>query len=281
MPSTVLIVEDERIIAKGVEKQLKGLGYAVAGTVGTGAEAIRLAVDARPDLILMDVNLGSEPDGIAAAEVICGARDVPIIFLTAHSDGETVERAKRVAPFGYLLKPYEDAELRVAIEMALHKHKLDRQVRENEQWLAATLGSIGDGVIATDECGRVRFMNALAQQLTGWTEADAVGRDVRGVFHIVNERTREPVPNPLFEALRTGASAALATGALLLARDGTERPVDDTAAPIRDTLGRVSGAVLVFRDVTERRRLDAHLRQAEKIYGGKTFLMVACSSVWR
>lgn len=261
----VLVVEDERIIAKGVEKQLKGLGYTVVGSAGTGADAIRMATDLRPDLILMDVNLGTEPDGIGAAEVIRGARDVPIIFLTAHSDGETIDRAKRVGPFGYLLKPYEDVELKVAIEIALYKHQTDCRVRENEQWLAATLGSIGDGVIATDEHGRVRFMNALAEQLTGWSEADAAGRDVRGVFRIENERTREPVPNPIFEALRTGASASLASDTVLVARDGTERPVDDTAAPIRDALGAVSGAVLVFRDVSERRRLEGHLRQAQKM----------------
>jgi len=264
-PATVLVVEDERIIAKGVEKQLKALGYAVVGSAGTGADAIRMATDLRPDLILMDVNLGTEPDGIGAAEVIRGARDVPVIFLTAHSDGETIDRAKRVGPFGYLLKPYEDVELKVAIEIALYKHQTDRRVRENEQWLAATLGSIGDGVIATDEHGRVRFMNALAEHLTGWPGADAVGRDVRGVFSAVHERTRAEVPNPIFEALRTGECAALASDTLLVARDGTERPVDDTAAPIRDALGAVSGAVLVFRDVSERRRLEGHLRQAQKM----------------
>jgi len=155
LSATVLIVEDERIIAKGIEKQLKGLGYEVAGSAGTGADAIRLAADLRPDLILMDVNLGGEPDGVGAAEVIRGARDVPVIFLTAHSDGETLERAKRVGPFGYVLKPFEDTELKVAIELALYKHQTDRRVRENEAWLAATLASIGDGVIATDAAGRV------------------------------------------------------------------------------------------------------------------------------
>jgi two-component system, cell cycle sensor histidine kinase and response regulator CckA len=265
MSASVLIVEDERIIAKGIEKQLKGLGYAVAGSAGTGADAIRLAADARPDLILMDVNLGGEPDGIGAAEVIRAARDVPIVFLTAHSDGDTLNRAKRVGPFGYVLKPYEDTELKVAIELALYKHQMDRRMRENEQWLSATLASIGDGVIATDAKGRVRFLNALAERLTGWPEADAAGRDARDVFRILNERTRAAVPNPIFAALESGASAGLPGETVLVARDGTERPIDDSAAPIRDARGAVSGAVMVFRDVSERRRLEAHLRQAQKM----------------
>ncbi len=261
----VLVVEDERIIAKGIEKQLKGLGYAVAGTASTGADAIRLADERRPDLILMDVNLGGEPDGIGAAEAIRAARDVPVVFLTAHSDGETLDRAKRSGPFGYVLKPYEDTELKVAIELALYKHQADRRVRENEAWLAATLASIGDAVIATDDAGRVRFLNALAERLTGWPDAEAAGRDVRAVFRIVDERTRAEVPAPIFEALRTGASATLPADTLLIARDGSERPIDDSAAPIRDATGAVSGAVMVFRDVTERRRLEAHLRQAQKM----------------
>ncbi len=261
----VLVVEDERIIAKGIEKQLKGLGYAVAGTASTGADAIRLADERRPDLILMDVNLGGEPDGIGAAEAIRAARDVPVVFLTAHSDGETLDRAKRSGPFGYVLKPYEDTELKVAIELALYKHQADRRVRENEAWLAATLASIGDAVIATDAAGRVRFLNALAERLTGWPDAEAAGRDTRAVFRIVNERTRAEVPAPIFEALRTGASATLPADTLLIARDGSELPIDDSAAPIRDATGAVSGAVMVFRDVTERRRLEAHLRQAQKM----------------
>ncbi|QJW96566.1 ATP-binding response regulator [Frigoriglobus tundricola] len=264
-PATVLIVEDERIIAKGLEKRLKGLGYAVAGSVATGADAVRAAVELRPDIVLMDINLGTGMDGIEAAGLVRARARVPVVFLTAFSDDATIQRAKLTEPFGYVLKPYEDKDLQTAIEIGLYKHRADRRVAENEQWLAATLGSIGDGVIATDERGRVRFLNALAEHLTGWAQAEALGRDVGEVFRVVAEADRGPVPNPALEALAHGRPTALAAGAVLIDRAGGERPVDDSAAPIRDAAGNVSGAVLVFRDVTERRRLEAHLRQAQKM----------------
>ena len=176
--STILIVEDERIIAKGIEKRLKGLGYAVAGSALTGEEGVQKATDLRPDLVLMDIHLGSGMDGIEAAGVIRKQLNLPVVYLTAHSDDAILQRAKLTEPFGYVLKPYEDKDLQTAIEIGLYKHKMERRLQENERWLAATLGSIGDGVIATDEQGRVRFMNSLAEQLTGWAQADAIGRDV-------------------------------------------------------------------------------------------------------
>ncbi len=266
MPAaSILVVEDEKIIAKGIEKRLKGLGYAVAGLAGTGEEAVARAAEVNPDLILMDINLGSGIDGIEAAGRIRSRADVPVVFLTAFSDEATLQRAKLTEPHGYVLKPYEDKDLQIAIEIGLHKHKMDLRLRENEQWLAATLGSIGDGVIATDDAGRVRFMNPLAEQLTGWSDIEAHGRDVRGVFHIVHEVTRQEVPNPALGALKAGAPTSLAPNTVLIARDGTERPIDDSAAPIRDPGGELAGTVLVFRDITERRRLEEHLRQAQKM----------------
>ncbi len=263
--TTVLVVEDEKIIAKGIEKRLRGLGYAVAGLASSGEQALRLAADLRPDIVLMDINLGAGMDGIEAAARLRADLDLPVVFLTAFSDDATLQRAKLTEPYGYVLKPYEDKDLQTAIEIGLYRHRMGRRLRENEQWLAATLGSIGDGVIATDERGRVRFLNALAERLTGWPQADALGRDVRDVFRIVGGQSRQPVPNPALVALQSGAPAALAPDTILIDRDGAERPIDDSAAPIRDVRGNVSGAVLVFRDITERRRLEEHLRQAEKM----------------
>src|SRR5262245_62075190 len=120
-------------------------------------------------------------------------------------------------------------------------------------WLRLALSSIGDAVIATDAEGHVTFMNGVAEVLTGWQHRDAVGRPLLDVFHIVNEHTRAPAENPALRALREGAVVGLANHTVLIARDGTERPIDDSAAPMREGQGAV-GAVLVFRDVTERKR---------------------------
>lgn len=263
--ASILVVEDERIIAKGIEKQLKALGYGVTGLAATGEEAIQQATEDQPDIILMDIHLGFGMDGIEAADVIRSRFNIPVVYLTAHSDEATLQRAKVTEPFGYILKPYEDRDLHTAIEIGLYKSKMEHRLRESEQWLMGILASIGDGVIATDRKGLVRFMNPVAEQLTEWTEADALDKDLREVFPIVEEKTHEPVLNPVYNALETGLPTNLSPNTFLIRKAGTKFPIDDVATPIRDVSGRVEGAVLVFRDITERRRVDEHLRQAQKM----------------
>ena len=129
-----------------------------------------------------------------------------------------------------------------------------REVARQKEWLEVTLSSIGDGVIATDMDGRVMFLNPVAEPLTGWTSAEAAGKPLEEVFRILNEQTRRPVESPVSKVLREGTIVGLANHTVLIARDGLERPIDDSAAPIRDEDGRTIGVVLVFRDATEKRR---------------------------
>ncbi len=137
-------------------------------------------------------------------------------------------------------------------------------VRTETQLLRTTLASIGAGVVTTDLEGRVTYLNVVAEALTGWPLRDALGKPLAEVFRIVNERTRAPVGNPAMRALREGIVVGLANHTLLIARDGTERPIDDSAAPIRDSLGETNGCVLVFRDVTERRAAEKALHRSEQ-----------------
>jgi PAS domain S-box-containing protein len=132
----------------------------------------------------------------------------------------------------------------------------DGDLRQQSDWLRITLASIGDGVISTDADGRLTFMNRVAEELTGWPRADAVGRPLAEVFRIIDEHSREPLENPAVAALRDGKTVELGNHNLLVGRDGAERPIDDTAAPMRDASGTVLGAVLVFRNVTERKRAE-------------------------
>ena len=129
---------------------LEGIGLIVAGVVASGEDAIARAEETSPDLVLMDIRLRGNLDGIEAAGTIHDRFDIPVIYLTAHSDDATVNRAKRTGPFGYLLKPFSGRELRVTVEMALQKHAMQLRLRESEERYATTLTSIGDGVIATD-----------------------------------------------------------------------------------------------------------------------------------
>jgi PAS domain S-box-containing protein len=258
-PARVLIVEDERIVARDIQNRLTQLGYEVVGVTRFGEEAVRLADQLRPDLVLMDIRLEGGMDGVDAALEIRRRAPVPIVYLTAYTDDDTLRRARVTEPLGYILKPFEERELRTVIEMALYKHQAERKLRESERRYAVTLSSIGDAVIATDNEARIAFMNPVAGALTGWPEGEAASRPVGEVFRVINEHTREPAEGPVSKVLRLGTVVGLDNHAVLLARDGREVPIEDCGAPIIDDLGHITGVVLVFHDATQRRRAQEAL----------------------
>ena len=264
----VLVVEDNRIVAKDIENSLKNLGFDVCGSVPSGEEALEKAEEQRPDLVLMDIMLKGEMNGTEAAGQIHSRLNIPVVYLTAYADEGVLEKAKKTEPFGYIIKPFEERELNTAIEIALYKHKMERKLRESEQWFSTTLKSIGDAVITTDKEGRVTFMNPVAESLTGWRQGEARGKCLKEVFHIINEETREEVEDPVAEVLREGAVVGLANHTVLIARGGSEVYIADSGAPIRDEKGEITGVVLVFRDVSERRRAEEALRNSEEKYRG-------------
>ena len=260
---SILIVEDEAIVAADLAAKLKRLGYEVAGMAASGEDAVAMAVDLRPDLILMDILLKGAMDGIEAAESIRGKHDAPVIYLTAHSDAATLARAKTTGPFGYILKPFDERDLATQIEVAIYKHQVDREIKAQREWLRVTLTSIGDAVIATDAEGRITFANPLAEALTGWKADEALGRSMESVFRIVNEQTGEALKEgPVETVLREGHAVALANHTAIITKDGRFVPIEDSAAPILDAGGKMIGAVLVFHDVTEKRRAAEALRQS-------------------
>ncbi len=252
------MVEDERLVAKHIENMVRGLGYEVSGVAATGEDAVRIALEALPDLVLMDIRLRGDMDGIAASEQIWDKAAIPVVYLTAYADEATLERAKITDPFGYLLKPFEERELYTAIEIALYKHKTDRELKERERWLSTILASIGDGVISTDREGRVTFMNSVAEGLIGRGKDECLGRDLDEVLSILGEKTGRKVR---FSARRTSRKRErIPEGqGLLLQRGEDKLPVEIGAALIRDERDRVDGTVLVFRDITERRQQQERL----------------------
>jgi PAS domain S-box-containing protein len=155
------------------------------------------------------------------------------------------------------------AEVNVYGEDVTDRKRAMDQLAAEKGRLAVTLGSIGDAVIATDESARVTLLNGVAEELTGWKAGECVGRSIQEIFHVINEETRQPADNPVHRALREGVVVGLANHTALVARDGSERPIADSAAPIRDAGGRATGVVLVFRDQTEERRAERALRESE------------------
>lgn len=142
--------------------------------------------------------------------------------------------------------------------------KAEEEVRQQREWFQVTLRSIGDAVITTDIQGRVTFLNPIAERLTGWSSEEASGQPLKTVFNIVNEKTREPAFHPIDKVLRDGVIVGLSNHTALIAKNGTETSIEDSAAPIRDSLGRLTGAVMVFHDVSEKRVAEEALRESEQ-----------------
>ena len=164
----------------------------------------------------------------------------------------------------YLVKGQTDGrQIARAIRYAIERKHAREQLRQQRELLRVTLASIGDAVLATDTAGRITFLNPVAAGLTGWTEEQALGQPVEDVFQIINEKTRQSAEDIVGRVLREGRVVSLANHTALVARDGREIPIEDSAAPIRDGAGEVAGAVLVFHDVTGKRRAQEALRESE------------------
>ncbi|MEP7121392.1 MAG: response regulator [Byssovorax sp.] len=265
MTATILVVEDERIIAADIQQTLIALGYLVPLSVATGKQAIAAAVESHPDLVLMDISLGGAMDGIEAARRIREQLDVPIVYLTSYSDEATLARAMKTAPHGYLLKPFNDRDLRITIEVALSKHRMEALLAERERWFSTTLECLGEAVVATDRTDKVTFLNGVAERLTGWKRADALGKKIGEVIRLVEPSGAPIVPPPDDPAQPRSFAARLPRCAVLLPREGAQIDIDDHASAIIDDQGRVLGAVVVFRDITERREMERRLAQSERL----------------
>jgi len=260
----IFVVEDDAIICEDLRRTLERLGYSVFGTARSGVEAVLALEERRPDLVLMDIKLGGRMDGIQTTATIRKRWNLPVIYLTSHSDDATLSRAKETGPHGYLLKPFNERDLRTAIEVALRKHDLELKLLERERWFATTLESVGDAVIATDRDGYITFMNAVAEKITGWTRQDAKGKKVTEVLKVVDASGR-PLAAALDQTEHDEFKVELPTGARLQDRSGTPKEVDDSVAPILDEQGNVLGTVVVFRDITQKKRLEQRLAASERL----------------
>ena len=247
----ILIVEDESLVAKDVVNMIRSLGYSVMAVVSTGEEALALAEKSQPDIVLMDIILKGEVDGIEAARRIWEELSIPVVYLTAYADEATLQRAKVTEPFGYIIKPFDERELQTTIEMAFFKSRMDKKLREREEWLSTVLRSIGDGVIAADMDGRVTFLNALAERLTGWSQAEALEMPLDSLFQNASEAGGAG-PGEIIPAQEN----------TLVTRDGGLIPIEQTVSPIHGGKKETLGSVFIFRDIRGRKKSEEEIRES-------------------
>ncbi|MDG2126243.1 MAG: response regulator [Verrucomicrobiales bacterium] len=249
-PPRVLVVEDEALVAKDIQYTLQRLGYAVPTTVRSASEALEV-IDGNPipNLVLMDIGLDGPVDGITAATQITTACGAPVVFITGHLDDETISRAKATNPYGYLIKPFDERELRSTVEVALARHNAEKTVRESASRFSSTLRSMADGVIATDLAGRITYINPVAESITSWESGHAIGRNLSDVFRISHPtgETADPAPMAIDPGTPADAIAAGGRPIMLATRTGELVPIEDNTAPIMDEDGALNGLVVVFR----------------------------------
>jgi len=255
----ILVVEDEQIVAEDIRRSLLRLGYEVVGVVSTGTEALRRVRTLQPDLVLMDIVLRAPLNGITAAQKIHEMYEIPVVYLTAYDDAETLERAKKTEPYGYILKPFDQRTLQTTIEMALYKHRMEKELKEREMWFSTTLRSLVEAVIVTNTKSEILFMNPQAEKITGWKYDEIAYRPFDEVFQVVGSGGE--AIHPIKEIFQSRKSMKFQAEWVL--RKGRRIQVEINASPIRDEKRKMIGAVLAFEDITHRKHTEEALKQSE------------------
>ena len=254
----VLVVEDEAIIARDIQLQLEELGYEPVGHCTHGAQAIERAGQLRPDLVLMDIQLPGAMDGIAAAQAIRNQFSLPVVFLTAFSEDETLNRAKLAEPFGYILKPFSERELRVVIEMALYKQAIDSKLRQSESRFRTIFESEPDCVKLVDSDGMLLEINASGLAII---EAESVTEaKSRPLDEYVLPEYRSAF-TALHQRVMQGTTGSLAFE--IAGLRGSRRSLETLAVPMRDGEGAVVSMLCVTRDTTARQVTEERLRLSD------------------
>jgi PAS domain S-box-containing protein len=261
----ILIAEYEKTVAQELKVRLEKLGYKVVDIAYSSESAVEKTEKLHPDVVLMNVRLNGAIDGIQTGSYIRDFHDTPIVYMIDYSSQATIRRAGTTGPFGYIFRPFDEKQIFATIETALIRHELESKLRQSRQWLNTTLTSIGDGVIATDEQGLVRFINPTAMDLTGWRHTDAIGKSLTSVLSVVDEISRKPI-----DLLGAGnkylhQNSKHSFEGLLLSENGRLVPVEANLTSIQVGASQVFGMVLVFRDVTQQREtLQEIKRQANR-----------------
>lgn len=242
----ILIAEDQAIVARDMEHMLSRRGYRVVATVNRGEDAVEAVSSMRVDLVLMDMDLQGDMDGIEAAGLIQGEYTTPVVFLGSGPDTETFERAKLTDPFGYIVKPVAERDLCAGIELALYKHQSGQLVNDKEQWLEDVLTQIGEGVIATDHDGRIYLYNLAAERIIGRPPEQILRQPITEVMALLDADSKFLEQDVFWNVQSQGVVKDWSGQAHVVAQGGLTA-IEYTASAIRDREGRFFGCTIVFR----------------------------------
>jgi serine phosphatase RsbU (regulator of sigma subunit)/CheY-like chemotaxis protein len=257
--SKILVVEDEGLVGLELTESLARMGYDVLPAVPTGREALERAAREKPDLVLMDIRLSGALDGIDTARALRDRHNIPVVYLTAHSDETTLQRAKQSEAFGYLLKPFEHRTLRAAVETALYKAQRERERENGFDWDESIGEHLADGLVIADARGIVRFVNRSAARLAGRESAACRGVPFADLYPAADPLTGEEVSLPLAAVMvedRTIVSDRL----LRIGPAGQGAPAEYVMQPAKNRRGEAVGVICLFKAVGENEARDRNVR---------------------
>jgi PAS domain S-box-containing protein len=256
----VLVVEDERIVARELERTLLKMGYGVPGVASSSDQAIALATERRPDLVLMDLRIEGPRDGIATAAILRERFGVPVVFLTAFADPDTVQRASETAPYGYLVKPFSDNQLRSTIAIALYKHQMELRQKDHDRRFNALLEAAPDAMVIVEESGAIANLNVQTAKLFGYTRDELLGQPIEV---LVPARFRADHAGHRGGYFRAAHARTMGAGREIngLHKGGWEFPVEITLSPLTEEGSLVIAAI---RDVTLHRVSEKTAQEANR-----------------
>lgn len=237
----ILIVEDETITALFIQECLENLGYKVVETAVTGYDAIDIAEEYRPDLVLMDIKLTGDLNGIETAKIIYDRFNIPVVYLTAYSDDKTLQKAKLTGSFGYLRKPVEEKVLYPTIEIALSKHQEESKLKNTNQWLSTMIRNLNDAIIAIDTNGLIKFINHEAEKISGWKKEEINDKYLNEIFQFKN-KGRSIEEQLIFLLSNSGKDNMT----ILLTKNNKKITVEYNLSTITDNQNTVHGFILTF-----------------------------------
>jgi PAS domain S-box-containing protein len=256
----ILIVEDETIVAWDIKETLEKLGHEVVDLAISGTAAIRAATHKDPDLVLMDIHLAGDMDGITAGNEIYQRLKIPVVYLSAHADELTLARAIKTAPFGYIVKPFQPQTLESTIQVACQRHQLETSAQMTQASLGYILDNMGSGIIVTDRQGLVTFINPIAETLTGWNSTEAVGVEIDRVFCLISEVNGIAIESPSSQAMQSQSAVKSPEGCWLRSKDSVAFPISATASPIWEADGQAIGSILIFQNNSQQLSIQMDLR---------------------
>ncbi|MCB9136614.1 MAG: diguanylate cyclase [Anaerolineales bacterium] len=267
--ANILIVEDEQIVAMDLQSSLEICGFSIVGQASRGDDAMQKVAELRPDLIMMDIGLKGDIDGIEAATQIRQQFNLPVIFLTAFANQSTVERARTAEPYGYILKPFEERELVVTIEMALYKHQAEKELIESEQKFHQVIDHASDGIALIDHQGHIIEWNAALEQITGLKNSDVIGCPIWEITFQMSPKNKK-LKNPIeTHALiwDIDIKGGYRNKDHVIEREietpeGILRTIQSNGFSIETAQGMVGGVII--RDITEQRQTERKILEAQK-----------------